>query len=328
MANANVTRLGQINQAGDNRALFLKVFSGEILAAYDEETIMDGKHLVKSIAAGKSAQFPASGRIGAEYHVPGAEILGDNMNHAEVVISIDAQLISHCFFADIDEAMNHYETRGVYAKRMGEALAKEFDINVLSEGILGARAAATVSDLPGGSQITSDLFQLGATAPAATTVAEQAEALISAIYQARQIFDENYAPKDRYIVFRPAEYLAIVQAVQSNGFSAIHKDYDGNGSFSKGTVMEIAGITILVSNNLPSTDLSAKTYHAGNFEKTIALAWAGMESIGTVKLIGLGMESSRDPRRLGDLVVASMAVGHGFLRPESLIEFELDTLTN
>lgn len=36
MANANVNRLGQINNAGDEKALFLKVFAGEVLASFRE----------------------------------------------------------------------------------------------------------------------------------------------------------------------------------------------------------------------------------------------------------------------------------------------------
>ena len=42
MANGNTTpsRLGQVNAANDANALFLKVFSNEILTTFDEANIM------------------------------------------------------------------------------------------------------------------------------------------------------------------------------------------------------------------------------------------------------------------------------------------------
>lgn len=55
MADANPTRLGQINGAGDVNALFLKVFSGEVLAAFAQQTVMLGRHMVRTISSGKSA---------------------------------------------------------------------------------------------------------------------------------------------------------------------------------------------------------------------------------------------------------------------------------
>ena len=67
MANASVSRLGQVNNAGDAKALFLKVFSGEVLTAFAEKNIMADKVMTRTISSGKSAQFPLTGKIGAEY---------------------------------------------------------------------------------------------------------------------------------------------------------------------------------------------------------------------------------------------------------------------
>ena len=59
MANGNTTasRLGQINGANDAQALFLKVFSGEILTTFEEMNVMKGLHTIRTISNGKSAQF-------------------------------------------------------------------------------------------------------------------------------------------------------------------------------------------------------------------------------------------------------------------------------
>lgn len=55
MANANVSNLGQINAAGATDALFLKVFSGEVLTSFHRQNVFLGKTMVRSISSGKSA---------------------------------------------------------------------------------------------------------------------------------------------------------------------------------------------------------------------------------------------------------------------------------
>jgi len=55
MANATVSRVGQANLSGAVDALFLKVFSGEVLTSYNAKTVMKDKTRVRSISSGKSA---------------------------------------------------------------------------------------------------------------------------------------------------------------------------------------------------------------------------------------------------------------------------------
>jgi hypothetical protein len=52
-----VSSPGQVNGAGDNRALFLKVFAGETLKAFRETNVAMARSTVRSISSGKSAQF-------------------------------------------------------------------------------------------------------------------------------------------------------------------------------------------------------------------------------------------------------------------------------
>ncbi len=310
MADANVSRLGQINQAGDTTALFLKVFAGEVLAAFERSTVTLDKHLIRTISHGKSAQFPAVGRIAAEYHTPGAELVGMDVNHAERVITIDGLLVSHAFIANIDEAMNHYDVRRIYTKEMGQQLAYLFDLNVLCEVILGARAANPVNGLPGGTVIID--ANMGSSTPET-----KADALYKALYSAAQALDEKDAPKERYVAFRPAEYYTLVSVAQASGFSAIHRDYGGTGSIAEGRIFEIAGIKILSCNHVPNTSITG--YHAVNATNTVGVVWTP-EGVGTVKLMDLAVEQAYDIRRQGTLMVAKYAMGHGYLRPNCCVE--------
>ena len=53
MADAIVSRLGQINGSGAVDALFLKVFAGEVLTSFEKTNVMMGKHQVPTIANGE-----------------------------------------------------------------------------------------------------------------------------------------------------------------------------------------------------------------------------------------------------------------------------------
>lgn len=55
MADATPSRIGQINAAGDARALFLKVFSGEVLTTFNAQTVMADKVRTRNLSSGKSA---------------------------------------------------------------------------------------------------------------------------------------------------------------------------------------------------------------------------------------------------------------------------------
>lgn len=318
MANATPTRIGAVNAGQDKWAMFLKIFTGEVLTAFEQATIMMGKHMVRTIPHGKSASFPASGRISAEYHTPGAEILGLAMNHAEQVITLDGVLISHAFLADIDEAMNHYDVRRIYTMEMGRKLAQEMDLNILCEVIKAARASNVVTGLDGGTQIEDADF-------GSATLATKALALANGLYAAAQALDEKDVQGTRYSIFKPAEYYALVQGIQSGGFSALHKDYGGEGSYAAGTIPRIAGIEIHKHNQLPTTDLTAKTYHGVDAHHTVGVVFTD-QAVGTVKLMDLSTQSQYDVRRQGTLMVARYACGHGVLRPECAVELCTDII--
>lgn len=50
-----LSRSGQISGAGDQNALFLKVFSGEVLTTFADRNIFLDKTRVRTISSGKSA---------------------------------------------------------------------------------------------------------------------------------------------------------------------------------------------------------------------------------------------------------------------------------
>ncbi len=136
MANATPSRLGAANGAVANfaqkNALFLKVFAGEVLTAFDETNVMKDLHISRAITSGKSASFPVTGKANAAYHTVGTPLLGAQaIKHNEIVVNIDDVLIADTFIANIDEAKNHYDVRAEYSRLLGMALAKQFDVKFI-----------------------------------------------------------------------------------------------------------------------------------------------------------------------------------------------------
>jgi hypothetical protein len=320
MANASPIRLGQINGAGATDAMFLKVFSGEVLTAYEQANVTESRHRVRNISSGKSASFPATWKVTGGYHTPGTEIVGQNTNIAERIISIDALLVSSVFIANIDEAMNHYDVRSIYSNEAGVFLGNNMDQNVLRTGVLAARAAATVTGAPGGTALTNAAYGTdGAT-------------LAAGIFAAAQAMDEKNIPaSERNAFIKPAQYYLLSQTT-----NVINAQWGGEGSYAEGSVRRIADIPLVKTNQLPNglnlTDDTTITaagldpalvpaQYRGNFTNTKALVMH-KEAVGTVKLLDLGMEMAYDIRRQGHLIVAKYAVGHGILRPEGAVELK------
>ena len=313
MSNANPSRVGQAGLLGATDALFLKVFSGEVMSTFNAQTVMKEKTRIRSIQNGKSAQFPAIGKTVAEYHTAGAEILGNNIEHGEKVITIDDLLMANTFIANIDEAKNHYDVRAEYSKQMGQALAQTYDRNLLSMAVKAARDPNGVgAGVAGQGDAVSEYLE--------TTTPTTAQ-IVSGIYDAAAVLDGKNVPEtERFVIVSPATYYALVQDDK-----LINRDFGQNGSYSDGTIMRVAGMQIVKSNNLVTDHVNASGFPDFNAKYAIdasdtAALIIQRQALGTVQLMDMATEMEYDIRRQGTLAVSKMAVGHGILRPECIFE--------
>lgn len=310
MANATTLNIGQVNGAGATDALFLKLFSGEVLTAFETASVTRDKHFVRTITQGKSAAFPATWKVTGGYHTPGAEIVGQASNVNERVITIDDLLLSSVFIPNIDEAKNHFDYRSIYSKECGVFLGTNWDKNILQLMALAARASATVTGAFGGTSLTST----------GTLYKTSATDLIAGHYAAAQAFDEKDIPDSsrKYSYIKPAQYYLLAQVD-----NLVDKDVNGsNGDKAKAKVYEVAGIELVKTNNLPSTVInSGPAAYQGDFTKTAAVI-STADAVGTVKLMDLQSEMEYDIRRQGTLLIAKYLMGHGILRPECAVELK------
>ena len=314
MSNATVSRLGLVNNSGTGvNDLFLKVFSGEVLATFARENQMMGMTTVRTIGSGKSAQFPVTGTIASGYHTVGNEILGTAVKHNEKIINIDDMLLAHAFLGEIDELKNHYDVRSIYSREMGQSLAKKIDQHLLQLVVLASAGSATITGGNGGSNVVDADCKTNATS------------MVASIFEAVQALDEKDVPtSDRYCVVTPDVYYQL-----SNIDKLVSRDFSSNnGDFSKGQVVMIGGVRVIKSNTAVTafTDQSSAISGTNNTYNVDAQHIAGVvfhkSAVGTVKLKDLVLENTYDPRRLGNLMTARLALGHGILRPESAVSIK------
>jgi hypothetical protein len=245
-----LTRPGQSNSTGNARALYLKLFSGEMFKGFQHNAIARDLVMKRTLTNGKSLQFVYTGHTKAEYHVPGNSILGNTDGAppvAEKTITIDDLLISSAFVYELDETLAHYELRGEISKKIGYALAQKYDRLIFRAIAKGARQASPITKSgfvePGGTQI-----RVGTNNQASDAYVPAS--LIAAFYDAAAALDEKGVSQDgRVAVLNPRQYYELIQGVGSNGL--INRDAQGTALQGGQGIIEIAGIKIYKSMNIP-----------------------------------------------------------------------------
>ena len=263
MANALTTALGRINStastplalstAYDTKyGTYLKLFSGELFKGFQHNTIARDLVTKRTLKNGKSLQFIYTGRMSAAYHTPGTPILGNEnaLPVAEKTIVMDDLLISSAFVYDLDETLSHYELRGEISKKIGYALAENYDRKIFRAITRGARKASPVTATnkvePGGTQI-----RVGT---ANADDALNGTKLVNAFYDAAAALDEKgVSNSGRVGVISPRQYYALINDVSSGVISngLVNRDVQGSALQSGSGVIEIAGIKLYKSMNIP-----------------------------------------------------------------------------
>ncbi len=246
----SLTRPGQSNSAGDARALYLKLFSGEMFKGFQHNAIARDLVMKRTLKSGRQLQFIYTGHTKAEYHTPGNAILGNTDGAppvAEKTITVDDLLISSAFLYDLDETLAHYDLRSEISRKIGYALAQKYDRLIFRALTRGARAASPITKAnfvePGGTQI-----RVGTNAQASDAYDDAA--LVNAFYDAAAALDEKGVSQDgRVGVLNPRQYHKLIQEVGSNGL--INRDEQGTALQGGNGIIEIAGIKIYKSMNIP-----------------------------------------------------------------------------
>jgi len=364
-----LTSPGADNGAAANttqrRALFLKLFSGEMFKGFQRNTIARDLVMKRTLQNGKSLQFIYTGRTTAEYHTPGNSILGNSDGAppvAEKTITCDDLLISSAFVYELDETLSHYDLRGEISKKIGYALAEKYDRKIFRAITKAARKASPITKTnfvePGGTQIK--VGAAGSNADQAYT----ATSLINAFYDAAAALDEKGVSNDgRVGVLNPRQYYELIQETGSNGL--INRDETGTALQTGNGIIEIAGIKIFKSMNIPFFGKFGTKYGAtdgttpgvtdpGNtgdfvgesmgddhnvtvndygqeakFNNSCGLIFQ-KEAAGVVEAIGPQVQVTSGDISVvyqGDVILGRLAMGADFLNPAAAVELYAGTNT-
>lgn len=340
MANSVITPVGSINQNPSTLALtqgganydakyatYLKLFSGEMIKAYESACIAKGTVQSRTLRNGKSLQFIYTGRMEAGYHTPGTPILGSgDPPVAEKTIIMDDLLVASAFLYELDETLAHYSLRSEISAKIGHALAESYDKKIFRMIAKSARDASPITGEPGGSTIN-----LGAGNQL------NAQALVDAFFEAAAILDEKNVPSaGRFAVLSPRQYYALISQVDTN---ILNRDFGASqGSLNSGEgLYEIAGISIRRSNNLPfmvtGTGTGGSAGHitrvdgenndySGDFRNSCGLIYM-RDAAAVVEGIGPQVQTTgSDVKTMyqGDVIVGRLAMGAGILNPAAAIE--------
>ena len=264
---------------GQGRALFLKLYAGEVLTAFQSKNIMMPLHRVRTISKGKSAQFPMTGKYrDAGYHTPGKEIVPTAAKQGERIVSIDDLLVNAQFIPNIDEAMSHYDIRSIYTQEAGFGLGKVADQNILRLAIKAALCeSATMAGLTTGAPMIQeystfadeDFTQnvvIGATAGATSDIAKSREpqSIAQAIMDAKRILQNADVPGEPFVVLNNDTYFDMFKVSGTNPLNDLvifNRDIGGSGSPMTGAVPQILGMPVYVTNHLGSFTVGTNTWN-------------------------------------------------------------------
>ena len=251
--NGAITNAGTVDE---RRALYLKLFSGEMFKGFQHNTIARDLVTRRTLKNGRSLQFIYTGRTKSEFHIPGRSILGNDEKTppvAEKTIECDDLLISSAFVYELDETLAHYDLRGEISRKIGYALAENYDRRIFRAITKAARQPSPVSMSnfvePGGSVV-----KVGTDSSTTEADAYDAGKLVDAFYDAAAIFDEKgVSSEGRVAVLNPRQYYALINTVSSGVITSglINRDAQGTALQTGQGIIEIAGIKIYKSMNIP-----------------------------------------------------------------------------
>ena len=322
-----ISRFGEKLGVAPEEALFLKQFAGEVLTSFERYSVTNGRVRERRIQNGKSASFPLIGAMSSSYLTPGENLITEggasstylsDPKLSEKIIAIDGLLTSSVMIHDLDEAMSHYDVRGPYAREMGWALAKTYDLNNLwaiwSGSLTPATIAGDESDWSkGGKKLTDSGWAAAAN-------------ITAALLTVAQTFDENDVPSEgRHVVIDPADFYLL-----AGSDKVMHADYaqmggGTGGSAAQGGSIETvmyAGLHIHKSNRIVDlrtfshsgeTPLGTDYDASGSRPNLEMLAWQEDMSVGVVKLKDLSMQSEFKIEYQSTFMVGGFACGHGVL---------------
>jgi hypothetical protein len=327
---------------GTNK-LWLPLWSGEVIHAYDQYNMFENMITTKSLTGGFSYEFPITGTVDINpAWAAGEELVGgaDSTSKTFKVQLDNRPLAAHFETDNVDLLISQWDYRSELARQAGLALANTRD-KQLASALVAACALAPITNDPrsGISNAFQDPADVGAVAPSAATEVTALK-LLEAIENYLVTCQENDVPVNNVYcvvtpkVFQTIRSLGITKSTDGGGTPTFTKiplftgadEYNYGmpinvGMNSMGDGLEYMGVKIVKSNHIPKTNLGSASIGAAKYNLDCsATNIHGIifqpEAVAGLSLMGMKVDTVQDVRRNTQFTVASMMKGTGVIRPE------------
>ena len=333
--------------AGADAKLWLPIWSGEVLHAYDEYKSFEPMVSSKTIASGRSMEFPITGTVSLEAAwAAGKELYGgEDATAGNFAVELDARpMAAHFELDNVDLMITQWEYRQELARQAGQTLANARDKQI-GAFIAGAGVVAKTAADP----------RTGLVLPAPGVITGLLDDETAALEILSNIEDfivdcqENSVPVGSVYcavsprLFQQIRRLGVADATgealnMQPMFGGVAAAGGLGAPFTQGMnslsdSLRYMGVTIVKSNHLPNQDYTASGAAIGESRynvqgqaaanTTAATVGAGIraliwmpECVASLRKTGLVVDTVDDIRRNTTFTVASMMSGTGILKPE------------
>jgi hypothetical protein len=329
--------------------LWLPIWSGEVIHAYDEYNMFENLVTTRVIPSGTTVEIPITGTVDLKpAWEAGEELVGGAASTAKTFqLKLDKRPMAAHFEVDnIDLMQTQWEYRNELARQAAQTIANARDKQIFSYLVRTATASQLSGDPRPTMNLESVLYgdtgekQIAEWGDSDEEAADRATGALSALEYVEQFIvhlQENNIPYDRlYMAVTPQAFmdiraLGVARASDefANGGQQLY--FAGNAGLggpltnSYGQLhdtLEYMGCTIVKSNHVLGTDLSGGTT-LGEDKYNLDFAAGGVKAVmwtpecmAGIRLQGLKVDTVDDIRRNTTFTVASMMAGTGVLRPE------------
>jgi hypothetical protein len=333
--------------AGAASKMWLPIWSGEVIHAYDEYNVLESLVDSKTISSGREMQFPITGTVNLNpAWDAGEELSGDGASTSGTFsVQLDKRPIaSHFEIDNVDLMLTQWEFRSELARQAGLTLANTRDKQIYAYLCRASAEAKLTHDPRSGLTLHEgfngsvyDNFGLSTAATDDRTTA--ALAYLQDLEDFVVHLQENDIPTEGVTsvvqprAFQDIRALGVARskddAVNAQPMFGGVAQAGGLGTpFTQGMnklgdTMEYMGVTIVKSNHVLTDNKTGGVDEIGgtrynlNFQNSQikSVTWQ-KNAVAALKLQGLKVDTVDDIRRNTVFTVASMMAGTGVLRPE------------
>jgi hypothetical protein len=331
--------------AGANK-LWLPLWSGEVINAYDQYNVFENLVTNKSLSGGFSWEFPVTGTVALKPSwSAGEELVGGDSSSTTFKVNLDPRpMASHFETDNVDLLITQWDYRSELARQSGLTLANTRDKQLISAIIAASLVAPLASDprglgvsnFPAPAVVDTTQSAVGVAVSGCTETV--ALAILQKIEDYCVFMQENNFPVENVYcavppkVFQVIRALGIPRATTAFGNTPIFttsQEY-GNvgGPINMGMNMltdslDYMGVKIIKTNHIPRVDLDSGTNKIGATKYNLDCSEFNIfgmifqpEAVAGLSLMGMKVDTVQDVRRNTQFTVASMQKGTGVLRPE------------